>query len=415
MPVLRARARRRASRGRGSARPSPATRARSCGTVEETIERVEVGRGRRRAARAGCAARRRARRRSTADGREAPVLDELVAAEGPEVGLGVADVDDEQHWRRGSIGSGHAPTKLYVVHGSHPCAAVERALRAEGASPTERVELLPPAHVAVQRVRFGGAHRPGAAPRGRARRSSARARSCAALDELAPEPPLLPRRRRPRERRARGRGLGRRGLAAASRRRLLWRGVPAPPARDGQLPGGARAAAVPAPVLLRARARGHPRSSGAERRQRRRACARTCAALPGHLDRIDGWIADGLLGGEQPERRRPADRRARSRLLLTHRRRRARLSTGRPAERHARAHCGPDWAGRGARRAPTRSAGATTPPPRRRPAAGAEVAVTSRRELVGRVLGDERPRAGDLGEPRAPGIAAASALRERRA
>ena len=24
------------------------------------------------------------------------------------------------------------------------------------------------------------------------------------------------------------------------------------------------------------------------------------AALPGQLDRVDGWIADGLLGGEQP-------------------------------------------------------------------------------------------------------------------
>ena len=24
------------------------------------------------------------------------------------------------------------------------------------------------------------------------------------------------------------------------------------------------------------------------------------AALPGQLDRIDAWIADGLLGGEQP-------------------------------------------------------------------------------------------------------------------
>ena len=31
-------------------------------------------------------------------------------------------------------------------------------------------------------------------------------------------------------------------------------------------------------------------------------------ALPGLLDRIDAWIADGLLGGEQPERRRSADR-----------------------------------------------------------------------------------------------------------
>jgi glutathione S-transferase len=24
------------------------------------------------------------------------------------------------------------------------------------------------------------------------------------------------------------------------------------------------------------------------------------AALPGHLDRVDGWIADGVIGGEAP-------------------------------------------------------------------------------------------------------------------
>ena len=62
---LRARGRRRACRGRGSARPSRSTRARAAGTVEETIDGVEVVERRGRAARAGCAARRRARRRST--------------------------------------------------------------------------------------------------------------------------------------------------------------------------------------------------------------------------------------------------------------------------------------------------------------------------------------------------------------
>ena len=35
--------------------------------------------------------------RGVAHGREPPVLDELAVAIGPEVGLGVADVDDEEH------------------------------------------------------------------------------------------------------------------------------------------------------------------------------------------------------------------------------------------------------------------------------------------------------------------------------
>jgi len=29
-------------------------------------------------------------------------------------------------------------------------------------------------------------------------------------------------------------------------------------------------------------------------------CAPTCAALPGHLDRIDAWVAAGVLGGGSP-------------------------------------------------------------------------------------------------------------------
>ena len=42
------------------------------------------------------------------------------------------------------------------------------------------------------------------------------------------------------------------------------------------------------------------------------------AALPAHLDRIDGWIADGVLGAEQPN---AADLQIGStiRLLLQHR------------------------------------------------------------------------------------------------
>ena len=42
------------------------------------------------------------------------------------------------------------PAKLYVVHGSHPCATVQRALEMK-AVPYEVVELLPPMHAALQR------------------------------------------------------------------------------------------------------------------------------------------------------------------------------------------------------------------------------------------------------------------------
>ena len=56
-------------------------------------------------------------------------------------------------------------------------------------------------------------------------------------------------------------------------------------------------------------------------------------ALPGHLDRVDGWIADGVLGGEPPNR---ADLQIAPtvRLLMTIGDVRP-LIDGRPAAQHA--------------------------------------------------------------------------------
>ena len=66
-------------------------------------------------------------------------------------------------------------------------------------------------------------------------------------------------------------------------------------------------------------------------------------ALPAHLDKIDGWIADGVLGGEEPN---VADLQiaATSRLLLS-------IEDLEPlfADRPARDHAllvFPEWAGR---------------------------------------------------------------------
>jgi hypothetical protein len=46
--------------------------------------------------------------------------------------------------------------KLDVMHGSHPCAAVERGLELEALA-WRRVELIPPMHAVTQRIMFGGA------------------------------------------------------------------------------------------------------------------------------------------------------------------------------------------------------------------------------------------------------------------
>src|SRR3954465_2846475 len=61
-------------------------------------------------------------------------------------------------WTTGRLGGppmfGPGAIDLYVGHGSHPCAAVERALELKGVD-FRVVELPPPLHALLQQVRFG--------------------------------------------------------------------------------------------------------------------------------------------------------------------------------------------------------------------------------------------------------------------
>src|SRR5688572_7531883 len=47
-----------------------------------------------------------------------------------------------------------AAHRLYVIHGSHPCVAVERALELKG-QPWSVSEVVPPTQVVVMKLRFG--------------------------------------------------------------------------------------------------------------------------------------------------------------------------------------------------------------------------------------------------------------------
>src|SRR5947209_12189319 len=80
---------------------------------------------------------------------------------------------------------------LYVVPASHPCAAVELALRRKGLA-YRRVDLLPMWHVVHQTFVFGRRTVPGLALAGGEKVVGSRA-IMRVLEGLEPEPPLLPR------------------------------------------------------------------------------------------------------------------------------------------------------------------------------------------------------------------------------
>jgi glutathione S-transferase len=201
--------------------------------------------------------------------------------------------------------------KLYVVHGSHPCAAVERALELKGLA-FDTVEMLPPTHAVLQRVRFGARTVPSARLAGGEKVSGSKA-IMRRLEELAPEPPLFPAEPDARADVERAEGWGDEVWQAVARR-LLWVAFARSPRAMPSYQEGARLR-LPAPVVLALA----PFATFAERRLNDATESRArddLRALPGHLDRIDRWLGDGVLGGASPN---AADLQiaASSRLLMT--------------------------------------------------------------------------------------------------
>src|SRR5689334_7739858 len=79
--------------------------------------------------------------------------------------------------------------KLYALPASHPCAAVEAALRLKGIE-YERVELIPLTQIAIGPLRYGGTTVPGMRIDGE--RLAGSRTIMRRLDTLVPEPTLLP-------------------------------------------------------------------------------------------------------------------------------------------------------------------------------------------------------------------------------
>jgi glutathione S-transferase len=218
--------------------------------------------------------------------------------------------------------------RLYVVHGSHPCATVQRALEMK-AIPHRVVELLPPLHAALQRVRFGVRTVPGLTLESGEKISGSRA-IIRRLEELAPEPSLLPADPDERVAVERAEEWGDEVWQPMARR-LLWRTFKMHPRAMTSYQAGSRFP-LPAPAVRAAA----PLVNAVERRLNgagEGAVRADLRSLPRHLDRIDGWLGEGVLGGEKVN---AADLQiaATSRLMLTLGDVRPYFA-GRPAQAHA--------------------------------------------------------------------------------
>jgi len=184
---------------------------------------------------------------------------------------------------------------LYAIHGSHPCVAVERALQLKR-QPYRVVERVPAVHVPQQWRRFRAVTVP-ALELGNGERIVGSRAIMRRLDQLVPEPALLPADRAARARVLEAERWGDETLQPAVRR-LFWVGVGRRPealasyTAGSRLPVPALLTRVVAPSMSRAARWRHGADDGT--------AAADLAALPGWLDEVDRLLDAGTLGSEQP-------------------------------------------------------------------------------------------------------------------
>lgn len=185
--------------------------------------------------------------------------------------------------------------KLYVLPASHPCAAVEAALALKGLQ-FERIDLIPMTQLLIGPVRYGGYTVPGMRIDGE-RLVGSRA-IMRHLDALAPEPPLLPPPGDSRYAQVlEAERWGDEVLQSVPRRIIDVAFLRRPTAMLSY----ATEAKLPLPRSLMKPAAPLTAKLMAARNKARDTTARAdIAALPGQLDRVDRWIAEGLIGGERP-------------------------------------------------------------------------------------------------------------------
>jgi glutathione S-transferase len=147
----------------------------------------------------------------------------------------------------------------------------------------------------LQRLRFGGRTVPGLRIDGEKLQGSRAI--IERLDELRPEPPLHPADPEARARVEEAERWGDEVLQSAARR-LSWQVISR---RPDVMPSYARGSRFAMPDAL---AKLAARSMAPIEKRVNDATDATLAAdlrdLPAHLDRVDGWIGEGVLGGDAP-------------------------------------------------------------------------------------------------------------------
>ncbi len=186
-----------------------------------------------------------------------------------------------------------ATTTLYVIPGSHPSMSARLMLEHKGVE-YKRVDLMPViAKGAVRAMRFPGNTVP--ALKIDDRRIQGSTEIARELDRLRPEPPLFPG---DAERRVAVEEAERWGdeVLQSIARRITWNGIDRDRSAIGEYAEGAKlgipiglATKTAAPIIAASK-----RFNDADDAHVRA----DLAALPGALDRIDDWIADGVLDGE---------------------------------------------------------------------------------------------------------------------
>ncbi|HEX8074398.1 MAG TPA: glutathione S-transferase N-terminal domain-containing protein [Thermoleophilaceae bacterium] len=184
---------------------------------------------------------------------------------------------------------------LFVIPGSHPSWSARLMLEHKGIE-YRRIDLVAAMHRPILRAaRFPGITVPALSIDGR--KVQGTRKIAEVLDELRPEPPLLPSDPERRAAVDEAERWGDEELQKATRR-ITWWAIQRDPAAIKTFLAGARvgmptglAAAVAGP-FVRASVRYNDVTDESVRAD--------LAALPGMLDRVDGLIAEGVLGGDPP-------------------------------------------------------------------------------------------------------------------